>query len=184
MRRVVHAALAVALLLALTPPAPARQDSQPRDDEEGVLRAPLSELRDARRTLLVVSRMFAVDTRGPVRSVIDELFGDPPRTQPRHQYAYDLVAKRLDKYAAETRGLSVVETAEEAELIIVYKVVRQMRSFSKDEPFVYGEMFVFLNRGPGEREPALVWRTKDDDASPEAAVKEFVKQLKAMRGEK
>ena len=158
--------------------------AQQREDEQGILRAAVSEMRDARRTLLVVSRMFAVDTRGPVHSVMGELFGAPPRMQRQHEYAYDLVAKRLDKYAGETRALSMVETIDEAELIIVYKVVKQMRSFSKDEPFIYGEMFVFLNRGPGRTEPALVWRTKDDDVSPETAVKEFVKQHKAVRGEK
>ena len=152
--------------------------------EERVLGAPLSVLAGKRRAALIVNRSLSVDTRGRVRGIINEIFYDQPRMLPRHEYAYELVSKRFEKYVNDYRSLVLVEDLEEADFVIVYKVVREVRSFSPDEPFVYGEMFVFLNKSQDEPEPALLWRTKDDQTSPEDASKEFIKQLKTLRGER
>jgi hypothetical protein len=189
MHKSLRAALLFAALLSLaaTPAARhARQDAdgEARPDEQGIPRAPFSELRAARRMLLVVNRMLAVDTAGAPRAVFDETFLRPTRMPPRYDYAYALVEKQIEKYRAQGGRLHGVEAVEEAELVVVYKVITQMRSFSRDRPFVYGEMYVFLNRTEAQGGPALVWRTKDDQVSPDSAVKDFLKQLKALRGER
>ena len=182
-RSAVGAAL---LFVALVLCAAARAPAQTADDdgEGGVERGELSEIRDKRRALLVVSRSYSVDTRGPLRSVVEEVFEKPTRAVLRHEYAYGLVSRRLERYEREYGGLEIVEALEEADFVIVYKVVAIHRSFSEDEPFVYGEMFVFLNRTPGRPQPSLLWRSKGDHVSPGEAVGEFVKSLKAVRGQK
>ena len=178
------ALLLLALLLLLpTAGAPARVSAQAGDGEDEVPRGELSEIRDKRRALLVVSRSLSVDTRGPARAVMAEVF-EGARPAPRHDYAYDLVSKRIEKYARQYGGLTAVESVEEADFVIVYKVVTEHRSFSPDEPFVFGEMFVFLNRTPERPQPVLLWRTKSDHAAPGDAVSDFIKSLKAVRGEK
>lgn len=187
MNRTIKAALAFALLLlplACAHGARAQDEERAAGAYDDTPRAPLSELRDKRRTLLVVTRSLAVDTRGALRVVLDEIFATPPRALPRHDYAFQLVSRKLEKYTAAGRGVTPVETVGEAEFVIVFKVLKEVRSFAPDEPFVYGEMFVIIKGTPERPEPALVWRTKSDHATPEDAVKEFVKQLKAVRGEK
>lgn len=192
MNRTSRAALIFALLLVCCARDARAQQADADEDagrtraaaDEATPRAPLSELRDKRRALLVVTRSLSIDTSGALRAVLDEIFGDPPRTLPRHDYAYDLIFKRLERYAGEYQSMSVVESMDEAELVVVFKVLKEVRSFAPDEPFVYGEMFVLLTGARGRAEPALVWRSKSDHVTPEDAVKEFVKQLKAVRGER
>lgn len=182
-RNAVQAALLSALVLCAAAGAPAQSGAD--DDGEGwVERGALSEIRDKRRALLVVSRSYSVDTRGPLRSVIDEVFERQGRAFLRHEYAYELVARRFERYERQYGGLEIVETLEEADFVIVYKVVALHRSFSEDEPFVYGEMFVFLNRTPERPQPVLLWRTKGDHTPPGEAVGDFLKSLKAVRGQK
>src|SRR5918999_167866 len=89
-RSVAGAALLCALLLGAAAGAPAQSGV---DDGEGwVARGELSEIRDKRRALLVVSRSYSVDTRGPLRGVFEEVFEKPARVVLRHEYAYELVA--------------------------------------------------------------------------------------------
>jgi len=180
-RRAFRAAL---LCCALALCAAAGAAAQSAADDGEVPRGELSEIRDRRRALVVVSRSYSVDTRGPLRGVFEEVFEKPARAVLRHEYAYELVARRLERYEREYGGLEIVETLEEADFVIVYKVVALHRSFSEDEPFVYGELFVFLNRAPERPQPALLWRTKGDHVPPGEAVGAFLKSLKAVRGQK
>ncbi|HEX7174255.1 MAG TPA: hypothetical protein VF240_03070 [Pyrinomonadaceae bacterium] len=180
-RNAFAAALLCALVLCAAAGAPAQ--STLNDDEAGVPRGELSEIRDKRRALLIVNRSYSVDTRGPLRGVVEEVFDKEGRVALRHEYAHDLVSRRLERYEREG-GLKIVETLEEADFVIVYKVVALHRSFSEDEPFVYGEMFVFLNRTPERPQPVLLWRTKGDHTTPGEAAGDFLKSLKAVRGEK
>ena len=175
-RTAAHLVLLALLLCAAAPPARAQED------KDFIPRAEVSEIKDMRRVLLIASRSLAVDIRGQVRRVFDEVFEG--RAQARHKYAYEVISRRLEKFAREGRGLSAVETAEEAEFIIVFKVVTEHRSFVPDEPFVFGAMYVFLNKTPERPQPALVWRTKGDRQTPDDATREFIKALKDARGEK
>ena len=179
-----RSAFRAALLFCALALCAAAAAAQSAADDGEVPRGELSEIRDRRRALLVVSRSYSVDTRGPLRGVFEEVFEKPARAVLRHEYAYELVARKLERYEREHGGLEIVETLEEADFVIVYKVVTLHRSFSEDEPFVYGEMFVFLNRAPERPQPALLWRTKGDHVPPGEAVGDFLKSLKAVRGQK
>ena len=173
----------LALLLCLAAGAPAARAQVPADDDsERILRGQISDIKGMRRALLVVSRSLAVDIRGQTHAVFKEVFGG--RGPGRHKYAYDLIAKRLERYAQESRALQAVETLPEAEFIIVYKVVSQVRSFDPDEPFVFGTMYVILNKTPERPRPTLVWRTRGDRTSPDDAARDLIKALKDARGEK
>jgi hypothetical protein len=182
MRRALSFLFVFALLPAGAVAARAQTDGAQM--EERVLRAPMSMIANKQRAALIVNRSLSVDTRGRVHGVINEVFDLQSRATPRHDYAYELVSKRLEKYAREGGSLTLVEELDEADFVIVFKVVREVRSFAPDEPFIYGEMFIFLNKTPDEPVPALLWRSKDDTTSPEDATRELIKQLKTVRGEK
>lgn len=181
-RRAFGAALLCALVLCAAARAPSQTGAD--DGEAEVARGEVSEIRDKRRALLVVSRSYSVDTRGPLRSVVEEVFEKPERAMLRHEYAHALVSRRLERYQREYGGLEIVETLGEADFVIVYKVVALHRSFSEDEPFVYGELFVFLNPTEERPQPVLLWRSKGDHVAPGEAVGDFLKSLKAVRGQK
>jgi hypothetical protein len=179
MSRTFRVALVLTLLFVCTPRA--QEDGRM---EERVVSAPLAVIAGKKRAALIVSRSLSVDMRGKVRGIISEVFDKDSPANPRHDYAYELASRRLQKYVDEYGSLTLVESVEEADFVIVFKVIREVKSFSPEEPFVYGEMFVFLNRSVEEPVPPLLWKTKDDHETPEDAVKEFVRQLKAVRGER
>ena len=179
MSRSFRVALVFALLFVCMPHA--QEDGRM---EERVVSAPLAVIAGKRRVALIVNRSLSIDMRGKIHGIISEVFDRESPAHPRHDYAHELVSRRLQKYVDEYQSLTLVESVEEADFVIVFKVVREVKSFSPEEPFVYGEMFVFLNRSIEEPVPPLLWKTKDDHETPEDAVKEFVKQLKAVRGER
>lgn len=176
----------LALLLALLgAPAAFAQGRSVADEggaDERILRGQISDIKGMRRALLIVTRSLAVDIRGQTRGVFEEVFGG--RSPARHKYAYGLIAKRLERYAQESRSLQAVESLDEAEFIIVYKVVTETPSFDPEEPFVHGTMYVILNKTAGRPRPVLVWRTRGDRTTPDDAAREFIKALKDARGEK
>lgn len=184
-------ALSALLLFVLVSPCVLRaaaQDGGGDDDDEvlgvSIARGELSEIRDKRRVLLLVSRSLSVDVRGSLQAVLDEVFGESPRPAPRHQHAYDQIARKFERYARDYRALTPVETLEEADFVVVYKAVAERRSYSPEEPFVFGEMYVFL-KTEGERpQPVLLWRTNGDRVTPGDAAGDFLKALKAVRGER
>ncbi len=173
------------LLVAACAPAFAARGQGAADEggaDERVLRGQISDIKGMRRALLIVTRSLAVDIRGQTRGVFEEVFGG--RGPARHKYAYGLIAKRLEAYAQEGRGLQSVDSLDEAEFIIVYKVVTETKSFDPDEPFVHGTMYVILNKTPERPRPVLVWRTRGDRTTADDAAREFIKALKDARGEK
>jgi hypothetical protein len=180
-----HALSALLLLLTLTV-SPCGLRAAAQDGDDGVVgvsiaRGELAEIRDKRRVLLLVSRSLSVDVRGALQAVLDEVFGESPRPAPRHQYAYDQIAKKFERYGRDYRPLALVETLDEADFVVVYKAVAEHRSYSPEEPFVFGEMYVFLKSGS---QPVLLWRTKGDRVTPGDAAGDFIKALKAVRGER
>lgn len=183
-----HALKSLLLLALLAPCAPHARAQEEGGDDDGlgtpIVRGEMSELRDKRRVLLIASRSLLVDIRGTLRAVLDEVFDASPRPAPRHQYAYDQIVKKFDRYARDYQALTVVETMEEADFVVVYKAIAEHRSFAPDEPFVYGEMFVFLKTDAERPQPVLLWRTKGDHVAPGDAAGDFIKALKATRGER
>jgi hypothetical protein len=148
-------------------------------------RGSLSEIKDRQRVALLVSRAQTVDARDPARSALDgyrrALAGSPPRP---HAAAHRAVARHLNKYITKYRSMSAVETIEEADFVVVFNVLRARRSFVPNEPYVYGQLFVIANPTTDGAPPRIVWESEDNDASAEDAVEDFLKALKAVRGEK
>jgi hypothetical protein len=92
------------------------------------------------------------------------------------------VADRVNKYIRKYRTATAVEDVADADLVLVYKVTGQRRSAVADDPFLWGKLFV-IALGP-DRAPRVVWESEGDDSNPENATNDFLKALRAARGEK
>jgi hypothetical protein len=177
--------LIVLLALCACPAVSTR--AQARLAENGhasVTHGSLEEIRDKRAALLIVGRSFAVDARAPaevsaedVRSALETMRG---RT---NLNAYRVIATRLNKYARRYGTLTPVETREDAEFIIVFKIMQEHRSLIDGQPYSYGKMFV-VTRGGDENRPRLVWQSKGEMSLADNAVGELIHALKAVRGER
>lgn len=153
--------------------------------EDGeVVRGSFQQVRNMRRVLLVTSKSLTVDTRGPARAVLEEVFKKGAGSLRRHEYAYSVIGKRLNRYIRKHRSMTAVESLDEAEYVIVFKVLNEQPSFIAAEPHLYGEMFVILNRSDARPHPVFVWWTKHNQTSIESAVGDFLKELKQLRGER
>jgi len=172
-------ALAAAALFALAAaalPAPA---------QTRVPRGQLSELKDRRRVALIVIRTHTVDARDPARAALDiyrkAFAGAPPRL---HESGQRAVSRQLDKYIRKYGSMAAVGTVAESEFVVIFNVLRARRSFVPDEPYIYGKLFVIARPTVAGTPPRLVWESEDNDASVEDALGDFLKALKALRGEK
>jgi len=171
-------ALAAAALFAL--PAALHAPAQ-----APAARGPLSEIKDRRRAALLVSRAHTVDARDPSRAALDSyrraLAGDPPRP---HAAGYRSAARGLNKYIRKYRSLSAVDTVGEADFVILFNVLRARRSFIPEEPFVFGKLFVIARPTVAGTPPRVVWESEGDESSVEDALGDFLKALRALRGER
>ncbi len=141
-------------------------------------------VREMRRVLLVTSKSLTADARGPARGVLEDVFRRPEAALRRHEYASQVIGKRLNRYIRRHRSMTAVESLAEAEFVIVFKVLNEQPSFIPTQPHVYGEMFVILNRSETRPRPVIVWWTKHNQTSIEDAVKDFLDDLRELRGEK
>jgi hypothetical protein len=148
-----------------------------------VVRGRLEEVQGRRLVALLVSRALLLDVRDPAATAFEDyrraLAGSPPLP---HTRAARRVADKLNKYIRKYRMMSAAETYGEADLVIVFKVTGQRASPIPGDPFIWGKMYV-LAVGAGHA-PRLVWESKGDNTSPEDATGDFLKALKAARGEK
>lgn len=157
------------------------EDEERSDD---ISRESFAEVREMKRVLLVATKSLTADARGPAREVLEEVFERPEGSVRRHEYAYSIIGKRLNRYIRRHRSITAVESLAEADFVIVFKVLNEQPSFIASEPHVYGEMFVILNRAPTRPRPVVVWWTKHNQTTLEDAVDDFLKDLRELRGEK
>lgn len=173
-RAVLFAALLA--LAAATPAAPAPPPPQ---------RGDLTETVGRRRVALIVTRAQTVDARDPARVAFDlyrkALAGAPPRP---HAAAQRAVARLLNKYLNKYRSMTAVETVQEADLVVIFNVLRVRRSFIPEEPHIFGQLFVILRPASAGQAPRIVWQTEDNATNLEEAVGDFLKALRDARGEK
>lgn len=148
-------------------------------------RGHVSELKERRRAALLVSRAQTVDARDPARVALDNyrqaLAGSPPRP---HAAGHRAVARLINKYILRHRSLTAVETVGESDFVIVFNVLRARRSFVPDEPYVYGKLFVIARPLAAGKPPRIVWESEGEHDSLEDAIGDFLKALKALRGER
>lgn len=178
--RYVKAFLPLLLVVSLARPTPSPAQTG-ADSEAGVVSGSLQELRDRRRILLLVSRSSVVDSRGVAETVIKEAYRTNPQTRQRYARIYNSIAKKLNKYIKRYQSISAVKSVSDAEFIVYFNLLEYRRPLGY--PYPYGEMFVILNDTSAGRQPRIVWRTRKNSMWVDDAVEDFIRDLKAARGE-
>jgi hypothetical protein len=121
-----------------------------------------------------------LDVRGPDPSALLEAAGSG--TVRMHPYPYRVIARKLNEYIRKQRGMTAVGHVSEADFVIYFNVLEYRRALNGAYP--YGELFVILNGGSeGKPQPRVIWKSRKA-LWAEDAVKEFLKELKRLRGEK
>ncbi|HJQ34427.1 MAG TPA: hypothetical protein VJ866_19765 [Pyrinomonadaceae bacterium] len=159
----------------------AAQDDGERTSE--VARGRLEDVRGRRLVALLVSRAMTLDVREPAATAFDDyrrtLSGAPPHPHPA---AARRIAEKLNQYIRKYQGMTAAESYDAADLILVFKVTRQHRSPIPGDPFIWGKLYVLAVGA--DHAPRLVWESEGDESSPEDATGDFIKALRAARGEK
>jgi hypothetical protein len=158
------------------------QPAEALEDESRNHVGTISELRDKQRALLVVfkSRIIDVSDDGD-RAIIDDVLKADPYPKGRYRWVYNELAKHLNKYIRKYGSLSSARDFSDADYVIFFNVVQFRRILNAVYP--YGELFVIVKGSPQElKPPRVVWRAKKvlfaDDA-----IRNLIKDLKALRGE-
>jgi hypothetical protein len=141
----------------------------------------LSELRDKRSALLVVFKSRILDVTDRERAIIQDVLKADPEPKGRYRWVYSLMASKLNAYIRKYRSLTSATELAEADYVIFFNVVEFRRILNTIYP--YGELFVIVKGSPENlKPPRVVWKAKKmlfaDDA-----IRDFIKDLKAVRGE-
>jgi hypothetical protein len=179
MRYVERILLLLVLLMVCLTLAQSQQSTVEANDN--VVTGSLMELRARRHVLLLVGRIYVIDSRGQARSILNEVYR--ASVEPAGQFAriYNSIAGKLNKYMRKYRSISAVRDISNAEFIIFFNLLEYRRPLGR--PYPYGEMFVILNERSGNRQPRIIWKTRKSPTQVEDAVNEFIRDLKATRGE-
>lgn len=157
--------------------------SQTRDVENGevLVTGSLAELRTMRHALLLVRRSAIVDSRGQTESILKKVYSSDADAARRYPRTYNSIARRLNQYMTKYRSISGARNIAEAEFIIFFNLLEYRRPLG--QPYPYGELYIILNGTPNSRPPHIVWKTRKSPVWVEDAIDEFLRDLKATRGE-
>ncbi|HEX7956723.1 MAG TPA: hypothetical protein VF508_07270 [Pyrinomonadaceae bacterium] len=140
-------------------------------------------MKGRRRILLLTSKALVIDARDPARVALEDyrraLAGTPPR---QHNASARLIAGRVNKYIRKYMTATAADGPADADLVLVFKVTAQRPSLLTGHPYVWGKMFVVAVYPDGS--PRVVWESEDDDEQADRAADDFLKALRAARGEK
>ena len=177
------AALLLPLLLCVVAHAQeARVPAEGRGVGRSMTEGSLSELRSKSRVMLVVTRSLVVDTRDPAKALVSQAYNADPRAKRRHRYAFNTIARKLNKYIKKYGGMSAAGEVGDAEYLLVFNLLEYKIILGRAYP--YGEMYVVLNQPPDSpTPPRLLWKAHKV-LWAEDAVGEFIRELKVVRGEK
>ena len=172
--------LCLLLLLGVAEGARAQEDGVSRGDS--IVRGSLEELKNLRRVALVVTRSPVIDVQDTGQSLIAEAYKAESGLRRRHVYPHATIARRLNEYIRKYQSMTAVDRLAEADYIIFFNLLEYRRALNGTYP--YGELFIILQKGAGpSHQPRIVWKAEKvmwaDDA-----VKQFIKSLKRVRGEK
>ena len=141
----------------------------------------LEEVRDKRSALLVVFKSRVLDVNDRERAIIDDVLKADPEPKGRYRWVYGQLARKLNKYIQKYNSLSPARALSDADYVIFFNVVEFRRIL--DTPYPYGELFVIVKGSPEKlKPPRVVWRAKKV-LFAEDAIGDFIKDLKALRGE-
>ena len=142
----------------------------------------LGEIRGSQRFALLVKRSSVINAADSDDPIIAEALAAEPREASRHRHAYGSIAHKLNQYIRKYRSLQPVYDIGQADFIIYFKLVEYRRLLNGFYP--YGELFVIVNARPAEGRPArVIWKTNKVSYADDA-VKDFLKELKRVRGER
>ena len=174
--------LLLIVLLGSTTPGRAQQGSTAADDRGGgIVTGSLAEIRNRRRLLLLVQRSSVVDSRGMAKTILSEAYRQTPEARSRYPRVFNTIARKINKYIRKYQSLTSVENLSDAEFIVVFNLLEIRRPLGY--PYPYGEMFVILNDTAGGRQPRIIWKTRKTSVWVEDAIEDFIRDLKAARGE-
>lgn len=180
LRCVAKATLVCALLFGC--PSYTRSQEPVAFTDPDVVQGSLGELKDKQRVLLLVTRSSVIDSRGLGKSVIADAYKADPQHTRRYRYTFNSIALKLNKYIRKYHSISAVDQITNADYILLFNLLEYRRSLGAAYP--YGEMYAILNQPPDSGDPPrIVWKAKKVMWAEDAA-KEFIKSLKAVRGEK
>lgn len=177
MRRLSRILSFAALLIICLVPAQAQE----KTFSEGAVTGSLYELRDKRRVLLVVRRSSVVDASGQAKTILSEVY--EPGVEPRGRFAriYNALARKLNKYMTRHQSISAARNISEAQFIVLFNLLEYRRPLGM--PYPYGDLFIILNDRSNGHEPRIIWKTRKSPIWAEDAIDEFIRDLKATRGE-
>ncbi len=142
----------------------------------------LAEIKDKRRVLLLVSKSPVLDTRDPAKTILTDALKKRQRFDFVTREAFAAIAKRLNKYLRQQRTLTAVNAIEEADVVLVFNVLR-LRIFD-GSGYPYGEMFAIIPPADEQQRPRIVWRSKPKLLWAGDAAHDFIEDFKTARGEK
>lgn len=152
-------------------------------DARGVVeRGSLEEIRDKRAMMLVVGRSFSVDARAPAEVSDEDVLTAMETARPRHSLsAYRLIGARLNGYIRKYHSMTSVESRDDADFFVVFKIMEERHSLIDGRPITYGKLFV-VTRGAGGA-LRLVWESRGEMSIDDDAAGQFIRALKQVRGE-
>ena len=141
----------------------------------------ISELRGKQKALLVVFKSRVVDAENRDRGIIEDVLKADSLPKGRYRFVFNELARKLNKYINKYGSMGSAKDLAEAEFVIFFNVVEFRRILNAIYP--WGELFVIVKGSPREsKPPRIVWRARKMMVASDA-VGEFVKDLKALRGE-
>lgn len=141
----------------------------------------LAEVRDKRNVLLLVFKSRVIDVGDREGAIIDDVLKADPKPTGRYRWVYGQLASKLNKYMRKYGSLSAASELSEADYVIFFNVVEFRRILNTTYP--YGELFVIVKGSPETlKPPRIVWKAKKVLVA-EDAIRDLIKDLKAIRGE-
>ena len=141
----------------------------------------LAELRDKRSALLLVFKSRVIDASDRDSAIIQDVLKADPHPKGRYRWVYAQLARKLNKYIRKFGSLTAATKISEADYVIFFNVVEFRRILNT--PYPFGELFVIVKGSPETvTPPRVVWRAKKM-LFAEDAISDFIRDLKALRGE-
>ncbi len=167
------------LLLLLACSSAMAQDAAVQNDVSN--HNSLSEVRDMRNALLVVFKSRIIDVTDRERAIIQDVLKADPEPKGLYRWVYTILAGKLNSYMRKYRSLTAANDLAGADYVIFFNVVEFRRVLNTIYP--YGELFVIVKGSPeNQKPPRVVWKAKKmlfaDDA-----IRDLIRDLKAVRGE-
>lgn len=151
------------------------------DANGSVVTGSLEELKNSQRVLVLVNRSNVIDSRGQAKAILDEAYKTDPETRLRYPKLYNSLARKLNHYMKKYRSIRPAEDVAGADFIIFFSLLEYRKPLGV--PYPYGEMFVILNKRADGKPPRIVWKSRKSSMWVEDAIGDFLKDLRAVRGE-